>query len=232
MAWRLARSLVTLRDEINAAAPSRSKKSDGTIGDEAHASRVSDHNPNSKGVVRAFDVTHDPRAGVDCNVLADRIIGRFGQIPALTSGAYVIWQGRIWSYDKRHLGWRDSSGHDKHMHVSVATAAAGYDSTQPWGIAAAAVQAIATPREELDPMLYIAGNNYVVLGHNGGWATIAYTPNDKNSEYVSLVNKLGPPTWVNPQTLNHLIEDSRGNVNSTLLAEVRELVATEKAAKK
>lgn len=134
MAWRSAHSLNTLRAEINAAAPNRSKASDGTIGDPAHAARVSDHNPNRAGVVRAFDVTHDPKNGVDCNVLAANIIGRFGEIPALTSGSYVIWQGRIWSYDKRHLGWRDSSGHDKHMHVSVATAASGYDSTAPWGV--------------------------------------------------------------------------------------------------
>lgn len=134
MAWTLAPSLKVLRDEINAAAPNRSKASDGTVGDLAHAARASDHNPNRAGVVRAFDVTHDPKNGVDCNVLTANIIERFGEIPALTSGSYVIWQGRIWSYDKRHLGWRDSSAHDKHAHISVATAASGYNSTAPWGV--------------------------------------------------------------------------------------------------
>jgi len=42
MSWRLARSLEPLRNEVNAAAPNRSKASDGTIGDTAHSSRASD----------------------------------------------------------------------------------------------------------------------------------------------------------------------------------------------
>ena len=48
MTWRLARSLETLRAQINRIAPNRSKVSDGTIGDAKHASRSSDHNPWAK----------------------------------------------------------------------------------------------------------------------------------------------------------------------------------------
>lgn len=134
MSWTLAPSLKVLRDEINAAAPNRSKRSDGTIGDPAHAARVSDHNPNKAGVVRAFDVTHDPGNGVSCDWLADYLIGLFGVHPAMGPGSYVIWRARIWSYDKRSQGWRPSTGHHQHMHVSVATAPAGYNSNAPWGI--------------------------------------------------------------------------------------------------
>ena len=69
MAWRVAKSLLKLRDQINAHAPKRSKKSDGYIGDAAHASRSSDHNPWVKdgkmGVVTAADFTHDPAGGFD-----------------------------------------------------------------------------------------------------------------------------------------------------------------------
>src|SRR5215472_9581086 len=61
--WRVAKSLARLRTQINDAFPQRSKSSDGTIGDAAHASRSSDHNPwivdDGIGVVSAFDVTHD-----------------------------------------------------------------------------------------------------------------------------------------------------------------------------
>jgi len=39
MAWRTAKSLIICRDQINQVAPNRSKASDGTIGDAAHASR-------------------------------------------------------------------------------------------------------------------------------------------------------------------------------------------------
>lgn len=135
--WRLARSLETYRDEVNAGAPHRSTASDGTIGDNAHASRASDHNPNAAGVVRAMDVTHDPAGGLDCNELAVDLVGLLGEHPALGSGAYVIWSGRIISADRLAEGWRTYDGpsqHDHHLHLSVATAAAGYDSTAPFGV--------------------------------------------------------------------------------------------------
>ena len=70
MTWRVAESLLELREEIDAFAPDRSTEFDGTIGDEEHAGRKSDHNPsikdsNGTGVVSALDVTHDPAGGLD-----------------------------------------------------------------------------------------------------------------------------------------------------------------------
>ena len=142
MTWRNALAIEQLRAEINAAAPARSKVSDGTIGDAAHASRSSDHNPwviddEGVGVVRAIDVTHDPAHGVDGNVLAQRIADMLGKHPALGMGAYVIWNRRIVSAGRLGEGWRSYTGsnaHTKHVHVSVATARAGYDSTATWGV--------------------------------------------------------------------------------------------------
>lgn len=146
MSWRVADSLDVLRAEINAAAPARSIVSDGSIGDAAHATRDSDHNPfiidaDGVGVVRARDITHDPANGVDCDVLAERVrlLGKSGEHPALGPGAYVIWEGRIASATEDGEPWdwepyTGSNAHTKHMHVSVALAAAGYDSTAPWGV--------------------------------------------------------------------------------------------------
>lgn len=149
MSYRRAESLDTFVAEVDAAAPGRSKLSDGWIGDAAHASRDSDHNPwvrdtRGVGVVRAQDITHDPADGVDCNILSQRVAALLGKHPALKSGAYVIWNRRIISADRLSEGWRYYSGsnpHDKHMHVSVALALAGYDSTTPWNV-----------MEEEDPM--------------------------------------------------------------------------------
>lgn len=141
MSWRVARSLEVLLEEINATAPRRSKASDGSIGDAAHATRTSDHNPwvvfGGQGIVRARDFTHDPAGGLDCNDLATALaaLTAVGGHPALRSGAYTIWRGRIFSFDRRHEGWRPYSGsnpHDKHLHQSVATDPAGFDSTRPW----------------------------------------------------------------------------------------------------
>lgn len=131
MAWRLARSLEVLRDEANQAAPGRSKVSDGTIGDAAHSSRTSDHNPDSYGVVAALDLTHDPGAGADMHVWSDEL--RVGGHPALK---YIIWNRRITSraVDEFH-SWRPYNGsnpHTAHMHVSVERPY--YDNTTPWGL--------------------------------------------------------------------------------------------------
>lgn len=146
---RQARSLDVLLAEINAAHGDRSKISDGGLGDPAHAARVSDHNANEAGVWRARDFTDDRvddnRDGddadmLDCDKLAARLVAMYHQEPvhpAMSSGAYTIWQSRIYSYDRRREGWRPYSGpnpHDKHLHQSVATAASGYDSTAPWGV--------------------------------------------------------------------------------------------------
>lgn len=140
MSWRLANSLVQLRAEVDQAAPRRSKAADGTIGDTAHAARYSDHNPNSAGVVRALDVTHDPAGGCDAHRLAERVrrLGKAGH-PALGPGAYVISRGRIASATEDGAPWdweryAGSNPHDHHTHISVSTDAAGYDSRRRWGV--------------------------------------------------------------------------------------------------
>lgn len=136
MSWRLAKSLETLRSQVNAASPQRSKASDGTIGDAAHASRSSDHNPWVKdgktGVVTALDITHDPARGVDAGRLAESLIAsRDKRIK------YVISNGRIASGNDgpQPWAWRKYSGtnpHTLHVHVSVRSAKAHYDAADPW----------------------------------------------------------------------------------------------------
>ena len=136
MSWRVARSLDTLLAEVNAAAPSRSKVADGSVGDTSHQARPSDHNPNSAGVVRARDFTHDPAGGLDAGQLAEHVRQRgITGHPALGAGAYVIWNWRIASatYGWTWRTYSGSNGHTHHCHVSVSTAASGYDSTAPWG---------------------------------------------------------------------------------------------------
>jgi len=141
-----APALVALTAEINAAAPKRSKASDGWIGDKAHASRDSEHNPEDwptswTGVVRARDYTHDPKGGLDCSELAQDLVElmRGRKHPALGPGAYIIWAGRIISFNRLDEGWRPYPGtnpHTKHLHISVAAAAAGYNSKVRWGVLA------------------------------------------------------------------------------------------------
>lgn len=137
MAWRVAQSLLKLRAQIDAAAPGRSKLSDGTVGDADHASRSSDHNPwvtdGGMGIVTAMDITHDPRNGVDAAVLAEDL--RQSRDPRLK---YIISNRRIASHDKADWAWRPYGGsnpHDKHVHISVKPIKALYDSVATWRLA-------------------------------------------------------------------------------------------------
>src|SRR5690348_11383152 len=129
--WRVAKSLDTLLEQINAAYPDRSKAADGSIGDEAHAASVSDHNPDQNGVVRARDYTHDPDHGFDAHAMADCLIDSHDQ-----RIKYVISRGRIASATISPWTWRAYTGenpHDHHAHVSV-VADSRADNTSPWTI--------------------------------------------------------------------------------------------------
>lgn len=127
MGWRVALSLEVLLEQLNEAAPFRSKISDGSIGDPAHSSRESDHNPNPLGVVCARDFTHDPANNADMNEWAEAL--RASRDPRIK---YVIWNRRIFSSTEAPWIWRAYSGinpHDHHMHVSVQ---GNYDLPRKW----------------------------------------------------------------------------------------------------
>lgn len=134
--WTLAPCLVKLRSQINAAYPARSKASDGTIGDAAHAKTKSEHNPDAGGVVRAFDITHDPAHGLHGTSLALKLVS--SRDPRIL---YVIWNRSIArSYAKPGIPawtWAKYTGpdpHTNHVHLSV-VADARANSTTPWRIA-------------------------------------------------------------------------------------------------
>lgn len=135
--WRVARSLLKLREQVNARAPGRDKSSDGTIGDINHQNRNSDHNPwVDEGVVTAMDITHDPRGGCDAGALAESIrSARDRRVK------YLIWNRRICNHAA--IGgadpwtWRPYHGanpHDQHLHISVKSTAAEYDDTSDWAV--------------------------------------------------------------------------------------------------
>jgi hypothetical protein len=136
MAWRVAKSLLKLRDQINQAYPRRNKSSDGTIGDAKHASRSSDHNPWIKdgpvGVVSAMDITHDPGNGFNSHSFGEHL--RVTRDPRIK---YVISNKRIWSSVQSPYVWRSYTGsnpHISHIHISVHSNKPRYDNEQTWNI--------------------------------------------------------------------------------------------------
>lgn len=136
MAWRNAKSLVRLRDQINLIAPSRSKANDGTIGDAAHASRSSDHNPwvieSGVGVVTAIDITNDATHGCNAQALVDALVRH--RDPRIK---YIIWNSKIVSSSVQPWIWRTYNGvnpHSHHFHLSVKPSKEHYDSVAEWNL--------------------------------------------------------------------------------------------------
>lgn len=139
--WRAAEALKKLRAQIDAAYPERSKKSDGTVGDAAHRSRSSDHNPwiveSGVGVVSATDITHHPVSGCD----AEKIVAALhaSRDPRIK---YLIWNKRIANSSAMGTSaaweWRAYGGsnpHSHHFHLSVKSEKTFYDDMSPWTIA-------------------------------------------------------------------------------------------------
>lgn len=135
MSWRLALSLSTFRSECNALWPDRSKASDGTIGDAAHAASASDHNPNAAGVVCAFDLTHDPDHGVDIGIVFEQL-----RVNPHRDLKYLIANRKIASRSNGNFTVRDYHGvdpHTNHLHASVGVGPDGrsvqpYDDLDSW----------------------------------------------------------------------------------------------------
>lgn len=107
----LAPSLIALRAELNERWPNRDTASDGWIGDPAHSSRISDHNPDGKGCVHAIDVDID---GINVDSLLKQVIGD----PRVW---YVIFNRRIYSrtYGWAALVYNGTNPHTAHVHISI-----------------------------------------------------------------------------------------------------------------
>lgn len=154
MTWRLAQSLIDLRDQANAAAPNRSKASDGTIGDARHQAEASRHNPNAAGVVTAFDLTHDPAGGMDTYAYCVNLVSFTNLIP--NDLDYVISNRQIASRE-RGWAWRAYSGvdpHTNHAHFGVGrgpdSAPVGpYDDPSQWHFPELLIGATPSPEDEL-----------------------------------------------------------------------------------
>lgn len=137
--WIVAESLDRLLAQLNALAPHRSKASDGSIGDDAHATRDSDHNPwlvlGGQRIVSARDFTNDPAGGLDCARLRDALVrGRDSRVKYLIFNDQIIsgargpdpWQARSYAY-----AGPNRNRHTHHLHLSVVADSRCRDGS-PW----------------------------------------------------------------------------------------------------
>lgn len=126
MAWYPAPFIKHILLEANRRWPTRSRASDGIIGDATHTAQVSDHNPDPSGCVHAVDITHDPAHGFDAwreaQQIAVRIaLGKDTRIKYLVSfDGYkdVIFNPSV-SMTWRQNGTTPKREHASHLHVSI-----------------------------------------------------------------------------------------------------------------
>jgi hypothetical protein len=109
--------------QATALVPKRKKASDGLLPSAAHikANPNSDHNTGL-----AVDLTHDPKAGIDCAVI-------FEKLKEDERVSYLIFNKKIWSRQLAKSGNRKYSGsnpHTKHLHISINADKA--NDTSPW----------------------------------------------------------------------------------------------------
>jgi hypothetical protein len=120
---RATPAAVAVLRQATALFPKRNKASDGLLPSAAHikASPNSDHN-----LGLAVDLTHDPKNGIDCEVI-------FEKLKEDARVSYLIFKGKIWSKDRRAEGNRKYTGsnpHNKHLHISIKSAYA--NDTSNW----------------------------------------------------------------------------------------------------
>jgi hypothetical protein len=111
---------VALLRQATALWPKRSRSSDGLLPSKAHIAQ----NPNSDhNTGLAVDITHDPKHGVDCSELFDKL----QHDPRVL---YLIFNRRIWVDKKGEKKYSGANPHTKHLHVSIKSNYAS--NTSPW----------------------------------------------------------------------------------------------------
>jgi hypothetical protein len=136
MEWELVPCLERLRDEVNTIAPKRDKSSDGTIGDQAHQDRTSDHNADEVGKVPITDADSKNEVhgldldatlntpGLTMEMIIQHTLTRCrkdnddpANEPRLR---YMIFNKRIWEApDWRQENYTGDNPHTEHAHFSA-----------------------------------------------------------------------------------------------------------------
>lgn len=210
MSWRIAKSLVRLKEQINAAFPNRDRTSDGGIGDAAHASRKSDHNPWVKdgqmGIVTAIDIDEDADSAGTLEPIIKAI--QASRDPRVK---YIIYEKRItqkgdisrWSL-KPYTG---KNPHDHHAHISVLPDKTLYDDARDWSLGIGASDVEVTPETvpgrpivkrdslEVESIFFIQRRLAIKADGHFGPATEAAVKAFQARHGLKADGIVGPATW-------------------------------------
>lgn len=188
--------LARLKLVLNARWPHRDHSSDGWIGDLAHQQGVSDHNPDSNGVVHARDIDKD---GIHVpTVLAALLIH--------PSSRYAIFNRKMYhvSNDFKPVKYTGSNTHTGHLHESIEHTDKARNSKSEWKFISSAPQW---------PLLRQGMREYVVMelqaylnGHGGALAVDGdFGPGtDSALRAFQKAKKITVDGVAGPQTINAL----------------------------
>jgi hypothetical protein len=141
-AKRATPAAIAVLRQATAIKPLRKKISDGLLPSMAHRKQNpdSDHNTGY-----AVDLTHDPKNGIDCKEIFERL-------KEDNRVKYLIFQGKIWSKERAKEGNRKYTGsnqHNKHLHgMGKDTSPWFWWMNQPKIINQIAAKAIPTPAKK------------------------------------------------------------------------------------
>lgn len=135
--WHLAPSLVQLQKDLDAEFGA-DRPNDGTIGDQAHAARSSEHNPDNDpdpmphGAVSAIDVYTDANGKTwITDAEFDKLLAVLKKDARVW---YVIHKGHIWSrtHNWAKTAYTGTNPHTTHVHISLMQTKGAHDSTASW----------------------------------------------------------------------------------------------------
>lgn len=108
-------------DEASVRWPNRSRISDGLCASSAHSAQnpTSDHEPDSRGICHAADLTKDVAAGVDTHELWNGLAARRDRRVKYLIRDRQIWNPSVALYWRAYYG---ANPHEHHGHVSILTA--------------------------------------------------------------------------------------------------------------
>lgn len=204
--WRAGKALLKLRDQFNVQFPNRKKGADGTVGDAAHQSRSSDHNPHivdgSYGVVSAIDITHDPAGGVDVHAIFRALAAK--KDPRIK---YLISNRQICSSTSSPWVWRKYTGsnpHTSHAHLSVKATKSHYDNEAAWNLFGATPPTPPPPSEQRPTLRKGSKGEFVKRAQSAlgiaadgdfGPATERATKAFQTEHKLTSDGVIGPATW-------------------------------------
>ena len=189
--WRQASSLARLGSQLDSAFPNRDRTPaySGIIGDAAHASRPSDHNPFN-GVVNARDFGFDFGDGKNASMILDTLDHE--------DLNYIISNGKIRG---RGGNWRDYTGPNAHVpffHVSVGQGKSdgtktGGDSDKNWTWTLKGTDP-APPQNDISNIPLAELVAAVKLGNYGNGQVRKERLGTRYTEVMNVINNVPAPT--------------------------------------